>query len=541
MGVKVTNNGFGTLSAGINSSATTVTVDSGQGARFPALSSGDFFFATLVDTSNNLEIIKVTARSTDSMTVTRAQDNTSARAFSIGDRIELRPTAALFENAHLDNTPTSTGSFGLPKGTTAQQPTASATEGHIRYDTDDDVVYFSNGTSWIKISSVVATLSSVSGSIFAGVASTLTLSGTGFMSGANLVVNFTQTSDSINTNVTVAASSDTSATVTVPSAVYNNVTVGNAVSLKVTNADGVISGVLNTTAVALPSGGTITTSGSYRIHTFNSSGTFATGGYAGNVEYLVLGGGAGGGIQHGGGGGAGGYRTNVSGQSSGGGASAESAYAVTASQNITVTVGAGGAGVTTLSSMGGLRGASGGNSVFGTITSLGGGGGTSMATGNNTGNSGGSGGGGALDATGGGGTSAGGAGTSGQGYAGGTNNGYTNNNYGGGGGGGGAGGVGEDAPADGSAYNAGDGGVGVSSNITGSNVTRGGGGGGGSHNPFSPGGGGSSLGGNGGQGNSQAGFNAPNANTGSGGGGSGANNFIGGNGSSGVVIVRYTL
>ena len=45
MGVKVTNNGFGTLSAGINSSATTVTVDSGQGARFPTLGSGDFFFA----------------------------------------------------------------------------------------------------------------------------------------------------------------------------------------------------------------------------------------------------------------------------------------------------------------------------------------------------------------------------------------------------------------------------------------------------------------------------------------------------------------
>ena len=97
MGVKVTNNGFGTLSAGINSSATTVTVDSGQGARFPALSSGDFFFATLVDTSNNLEIIKVTARSSDSMTVLRAQDNTTARAFSVGDRFELRPTAVLFE------------------------------------------------------------------------------------------------------------------------------------------------------------------------------------------------------------------------------------------------------------------------------------------------------------------------------------------------------------------------------------------------------------------------------------------------------------
>ena len=154
MGVKVTNNGFGTLSAGINSYATTVTVDSGQGARFPTLASGDFFFATLVDTSNNLEIIKVTARSTDSMTVIRGQDNTTALSFSIGDRIELRPTAALFENAHLDNTPTSTGSLGLPKGTDAQEPTASTTEGHIRYNTDDNVVYFSNGTSWLKISAV---------------------------------------------------------------------------------------------------------------------------------------------------------------------------------------------------------------------------------------------------------------------------------------------------------------------------------------------------------------------------------------------------
>ena len=97
MGVKVTNNAFGTISAGISNSDTTIVLDSGQGARFPALSSGDFFFGTLIDTSNNLEIVKITARSSDSMTVTRAQDNTTARAFAIGDRFELRPTAALFE------------------------------------------------------------------------------------------------------------------------------------------------------------------------------------------------------------------------------------------------------------------------------------------------------------------------------------------------------------------------------------------------------------------------------------------------------------
>ena len=97
MGVKVTNNAFGTISAGINTSDTTIVLDTGQGARFPSLGSGEYFFGTLIDTSNNLEIVKVTARSTDSMTVTRAQDNTTARAFAIGDRFELRPTAALFE------------------------------------------------------------------------------------------------------------------------------------------------------------------------------------------------------------------------------------------------------------------------------------------------------------------------------------------------------------------------------------------------------------------------------------------------------------
>ena len=96
MGLKVTNNAFGTLNAGINSSATTIVLAAGQGARFPSLGAGDYFYATLIDTSNNLEIVKVTARSTDTMTVVRGQDGTTARAYSTNDRFELRPTAALF-------------------------------------------------------------------------------------------------------------------------------------------------------------------------------------------------------------------------------------------------------------------------------------------------------------------------------------------------------------------------------------------------------------------------------------------------------------
>ena len=55
-------------------------------------------------------------------------------------------------------------------------------------------------------------------------------------------------------------------------------------------------------------GGIISVIGSYKIHTFLTSGTF-TPNKAGTVDYLVVGAGGGGGANHGGGGGAGGFRT----------------------------------------------------------------------------------------------------------------------------------------------------------------------------------------------------------------------------------------
>ena len=99
-------------------------------------------------------------------------------------------------------------------------------------------------------------------------------------------------------------------------------------------------------------GGTVTTDGNYKVHTFNSSGTFQVTilGDTGTVEYLVIGGGGGGSA---GGGGAGGYRT-------------ASGLSVTA-QSYTVTVGGGGTGAST----GGWPGANavaGSNSVFSSIT-----------------------------------------------------------------------------------------------------------------------------------------------------------------------------
>ena len=513
MGVKVTNNGFGTISSGITSSATTVVLDSGQGARFPTLASGDFFFGTLVDTSNNIEIVKVTARSSDSMTVTRAQDNTSARAFSVGDRFELRPTAALFENAHLDNTPTSTGSLGLPKGTTAQQPTASATEGHIRYDTDDNVIYYSDGSSWIKVSSVIPTLSSVTGNYYAATSANLTLAGTGFLS-ANLVVTFTHSAT--DRTVTVTPSSDTAATVTTPSALDSAISAGDTVTIKVTNSDGADSNTQSVTVLALPTGGSISNSGAYRIHTFNSSSTFTvpSGLTLSNVEYLVVAGGGGGGsgqsgahVEGGGGGGAGGMRTGT-------------ISSVSASSN-TITVGAGGSGGTSNPS----NGSTGSNSSALGITSNGGGSGGGS---NTSGGSGGSGGGGGSGPSG----SGAGSGTAGQG-----NNGAAGADSAKSGGGGGAGAVGGAGP---SYVTAGNGGAGTASSITGSSVTYAGGGGGGSYNKGT---GGSGGGGNGGNANSPTTLGvAGTANTGGGGGGGGhVSGSLSASGGSGIVVIRYQL
>lgn len=99
MALKVTNNATSTLAIGINNSILSITL--ADGSTFPTLGAGDWFWGTLVDASNNIEVVKVTARSGAVLTIGalgRAQDGTTAKAYLVGDRFELRPTAALFND-----------------------------------------------------------------------------------------------------------------------------------------------------------------------------------------------------------------------------------------------------------------------------------------------------------------------------------------------------------------------------------------------------------------------------------------------------------
>jgi len=289
--------------------------------------------------------------------------------------------------------------------------------------------------------------------------------------------------------------------------------------------------------VTSASGGTITTDGDYKVHTFNSSGTFTvstiTGGDAA-LDFLVIGGGGGGGYSYGGGGGAGGYRTSY-GSTSGGGAVAELPLAATA-QAYAITVGAGGTGATAnvnpnLADGGMSQIAAGGSAL---IRSEGGGGGGHYALTNSEswggdGSDGGSGGG--IGTTDDNANATPGDPVAGQGYAGGGNGGNADM-PGGAAGGGGAGGVGGNY----STNYGGAGGSGLSSSITGSAVTRAGGGGGGGY--YGGGSGGSGGGGSGGRVSPQAAATSGTANTGGGGGATPWTTTVA-SGGSGVVIIRY--
>jgi len=301
-------------------------------------------------------------------------------------------------------------------------------------------------------------------------------------------------------------------------------------------------------------GGTVTTCGDFKIHSFTGPGTFCISAGAGpvaNLDYVVVAGGGGGGGSTspgggGAGGGAGGYRESHCASTSG--SYTASPLATPSSLPVSpgaipVTVGGGGTG----KGPGAFVNGFGSNSIFSTITSTGGGDGgmnnspgqtrasptttSDGASSNSTfvGGAGGSGGGGGFF------NYLGGAGntppvTPSQGNNGGQGSAAPKYS---GAGGGGAGAVGSNA----SPSAGGNGGAGTTSNITGSPVTRAGGGGGSSTNSTD----GSGGSGGGGSGTSPGGTGgAGTANTGGGGGAGGSpGNATGGAGGSGVVIVRY--
>ena len=287
----------------------------------------------------------------------------------------------------------------------------------------------------------------------------------------------------------------------------------------------------------------VLSSGSFTINTGPIPNTSSF--ISNSIQVLVVAGGGGGGMDMGGGGGGGGVIYNNS-------------YTITSGSVINVTVGNGGSGAPAAGTSGQPGGhqytisaTQGGNSVFGSITAIGGGyGGSSYfqyTPNNGYGGSGGSGGGasGYSDGN----TGRNGTGSVGQGFNGGASSGQYYS-----GGGGGAGGSGSSGPnkANGgpgviyptmSPYYFGGGGGGSGYSINGGDGGIGGGGGGAVGTTVGGAGLNNGSAGGGGSTNSQTNTPGGNAGANTGGGGGGGSHYNsnnkGGNGGSGIVIVRY--
>src|SRR5210317_147259 len=241
------------------------------------------------------------------------------------------------------------------------------------------------------------------------------------------------------------------------------------------------SNVANLEKLVAATGGTVTTSGDYKIHTFTGDGCFVVSSAGAAVDYVVVAGGGGAGAGSGGAG-AGGYReakTGLNGTYTASPLATPTGITVTA-QTYPITVGGGGTG----GPGGGTTGTKGSDSVFSTITSTGGGltgGGPSPVSGQ--GQPGGSGGGAGISGTAGFGTGntppvsppQGNNGSASQPAPSGT----PAPHVAGGSGGGGATSAGVQNPN--SNANGGSGGNGATNHITGSPVVRAGGGGGAGH------------------------------------------------------------
>jgi len=118
-----------TLTASLSAGATSATV--ADGSKFGSPSGGDWQVA-VIDNGTAFEIVHITARSGGTLTITRAQESTSAASWSIGDTVLAPVTAAFCTPLSQIDLTTSivTGALTAAKGGTGQ---SSYTIGDILY------------------------------------------------------------------------------------------------------------------------------------------------------------------------------------------------------------------------------------------------------------------------------------------------------------------------------------------------------------------------------------------------------------------------
>lgn len=90
MAIILANNAITTIPAAVSSTDTSITVT--DGTVFPELGANQVFYATIGSVTSNYEIVKVTAKGGNVLTIVRAQESTLAIPFPAGSRISLNVT-----------------------------------------------------------------------------------------------------------------------------------------------------------------------------------------------------------------------------------------------------------------------------------------------------------------------------------------------------------------------------------------------------------------------------------------------------------------
>lgn len=132
MAILYNNDASALLASAIDLVQTSIVVTTGFGVLFPLPTGGDYFVLVIEDVAGNLERMKCTARSVDTLTVERGFDGSSPFAFAAGARVEIRPIAHTELNKLQKTGDTATGQI---KGITPVNP-----EDFTRKDYTDNLV-----------------------------------------------------------------------------------------------------------------------------------------------------------------------------------------------------------------------------------------------------------------------------------------------------------------------------------------------------------------------------------------------------------------
>jgi hypothetical protein len=142
----------------VASGGTSIVLQTGDGNKLPNPSVDGAFNLTIYNANDQFvapEIVRVTARSTDTLTVTRAQEGTSATNKTSGNtwNVELTPTAKTIQDidsVKLDKAGgTMTGDLTIPDKIIHSGDTNTA----IRFPSDDTFAVETNGTEKIRATS----------------------------------------------------------------------------------------------------------------------------------------------------------------------------------------------------------------------------------------------------------------------------------------------------------------------------------------------------------------------------------------------------